>query len=108
MKQKSRFANKGEAMLAGRPASLEEFLDIKPSVKNNLDRKDEYTEEQKTVTTVSQEIVEPVKRLERRFELKIPDELAKQINNHAFERRISKAAVVIEALEIYFVGSSVQ
>ena len=95
MKNKSRFANKGEAMLAGRPASLEEFLDMKPSPSpKSVDRKTEYAEEQKSVNTVSREIVDSgnvlEKTLERRFELKIPDELAKQINNHAFERRIAQ------------------
>jgi hypothetical protein len=35
----------------------------------------------------------------RRFELKMPEKLAKKVTTYAFEHKKSKASVIIEALE---------
>jgi hypothetical protein len=106
MTKKSKFAQRGESMLTGRVASLEEFLDDKPSSIAEPLRKSDITDNRnnnnsdKPITAKSEK--QSNQNLERRFELKIPDHLAKRINDHAFEQRISKAAVVIEALQKYF------
>lgn len=101
MKKAAKFTKKGENMLSSRPSSMEEFLNS-----NAISRKIVDTNSQKNVKTkISKNEkldIEESNTSLRRFELKMPDDLAKKVLDHAFQNRKSKAAVIIEALNLYF------
>lgn len=92
MKTQGKFSGKGKAILSHtKPTGLGDFLSEQPPAENT-----------ETLISVSTDTHKNMDTVYQRLELKLPDALAESLRIYAFQKRTTKTATVIEALQRFF------